>query len=157
MGGDGILSAVVQRRQASLIQRIDHLGIAVRSIEQALGFYRDVLGLTVEHLETVAEQRIRVAMLPIGDSRLELMEPTDPAGAVGRFLETRGEGLQHVAIGVDDIEVALARAREHGVRLIDEKPRLGAGGAMVAFIHPKSSFGVLIELVQRGGGNVTHG
>ncbi|MHB8945132.1 MAG: methylmalonyl-CoA epimerase [Bacillota bacterium] len=133
-------------------RRIDHLGIAVRSIDQALGFYRDALGLTVDHIETITEQKVKAAMLPVGESRLELMEPTDPAGAVGKFLETRGEGLQHVAIGVDDIEAALARARESGARLIDEKPRIGAGGAMVAFIHPKSSFGVLIELVQRGKG-----
>ncbi len=133
-------------------RRIDHLGIAVRSIDQALGFYRDTLGLAVDHVETVAEQKVKAAMLPVGESRLELMEPTDPTGAVGKFLETRGEGLQHVAIGVDDIEAALARAREHGARLIDETPRVGAGGALVAFIHPKSSFGVLIELVQRGKG-----
>ncbi|MHB0884313.1 MAG: methylmalonyl-CoA epimerase [Bacillota bacterium] len=133
-------------------RRIDHLGIAVRSIDQALGFYRDALGLTVDHIETITEQKVKAAMLPVGESRLELMEPTDPAGAVGKFLETRGEGLQHVAIGVDDIEAALARARESGARLIDEKPRIGAGGALVAFIHPKSSFGVLIELVQRGKG-----
>lgn len=133
-------------------RRIDHLGIAVRSIDQALGFYRDALDLTVDHVETIAEQKVKAAMLPVGESRLELMEPTDPAGAVGKFLETRGEGLQHVAIGVDDIEAALARAREHGARLIDEKPRVGAGGALVAFIHPKSSFGVLIELVQRNRG-----
>ncbi|MHB8928559.1 MAG: methylmalonyl-CoA epimerase [Bacillota bacterium] len=140
-----------------MIQRIDHLGIAVRSIDQALGFYRDALGLTVDHIETIEEQKVKAAMLPVGESRLELMEPTDPAGAVGKFLETRGEGLQHVAIGVDDLEAALAQARERGARLIDEKPRVGAGGALVAFIHPKSSFGVLIELVQRGKGSVAHG
>lgn len=140
-----------------MIQRIDHLGIAVRSIDQALGFYRDALGLTVDHIETIEEQKVKAAMLPVGESRLELMEPTDPAGAIGKFLETRGEGLQHVAIGVDDLEAALAQARERGARLIDEKPRVGAGGALVAFIHPKSSFGVLIELVQRGKGSVAHG
>lgn len=140
-----------------MIQRIDHLGIAVRSIDQALGFYRDALGLTVDHIETIEEQKVKAAMLVVGESRLELMEPTDPAGAIGKFLETRGEGLQHVAIGVDDLEAALAQARERGARLIDEKPRVGAGGALVAFIHPKSSFGVLIELVQRGKGSVAHG
>lgn len=141
----------------SLIQRLDHLGVAVRSIDQALRFYRDTLGLEVKHVETVAEQKVKVAMLPVGESRFELMEPTDAEGAVAKFIEARGEGLQHIALQVDDLEEALRRARERGVRLIDEKPRVGAGGNLVAFVHPKSTSGVLIEFVQRTGGRERHG
>jgi methylmalonyl-CoA epimerase len=140
-----------------LIKRIDHLGVAVHSIDQALGFYREALGLEVTHVETVADQKVKVAMLPLGESRIELMEPTGPESPVAKFLESRGEGLQHIAIGVDDLEATLRRAKERGVRLLDERPRPGASGTLVAFVHPKSTGGVLIEFVERTGGNEKHG
>lgn len=136
-----------------MIKKIDHLGIAVKSIEEAAKFYTDVLGLTVDHIEVVAEQKVRTAMIMVGESRVELLEPTDPTSTVAKFLETRGEGIHHVAYAVESVEDALAQAKASGARLIDEMPRIGAGGARIAFIHPKSSFGVLVELCQRDGGH----
>ncbi len=132
-----------------MIKKIDHLGIAVKSIEEAAKFYTDVLGLSVDHVEVVAEQKVRTAMIMVGESRVELLEPTDPTSTVAKFLETRGEGIHHVAYGVENVVEALAHAKASGARLIDETPRTGAGGAQIAFIHPKSSFGVLVELCQR--------
>lgn len=129
--------------------KIDHLGIAVSSIEDALAFYRDALGLVVTGRETVAEQGVNVAMLPVGESRVELLEPTGPDTPVGKFLERRGPGLHHVCYGVPDIEAALSVLRARGVRLIDEQPRIGAGGHLVAFVHPSASGGVLVELVEQ--------
>ncbi len=132
-----------------MIKKIDHLGIAVKSIEEAAKFYTDVLGLTVDHIEVVADQKVRTAMIMVGESRVELLEPTDPSSTVAKFLETRGEGIHHVAYGVENVEEALAHAKASGARLIDETPRAGAGGARIAFLHPKASFGVLVELCQR--------
>jgi methylmalonyl-CoA/ethylmalonyl-CoA epimerase len=129
--------------------KIDHLGIAVSSIEDALAFYRDALGLVVAGRETVEDQGVNVAMLPVGESRVELLEPTGADTPVGKFLERRGPGLHHVCYSVTDIEDALARLRASGARLIDEKPRVGAGGHLVAFVHPSASGGVLVELVQQ--------
>jgi methylmalonyl-CoA/ethylmalonyl-CoA epimerase len=128
--------------------KIDHLGIAVSSLEGALTFYRDALGLTVSGFETVEDQGVTVAMLPVGESRVELLEPTGPDTPVGRFLERRGPGLHHVCYSVPDIEAALERLRARGARLVDERPRIGAGGHLVAFVHPSASGGVLVELVQ---------
>jgi methylmalonyl-CoA/ethylmalonyl-CoA epimerase len=128
--------------------RIEHIGIATESIERALGFWRDALGLEVKHTETVEEQGVRVAMLPAGEPRIELLEPTGPASPVAKFLEKRGPGIHHVAVRVADIRAALARLKAGGARLIDEEPRTGAGGCLVAFVHPASSGGVLLELVQ---------
>ena len=128
--------------------KIDHIGIATRGIEESLGFWRDALGLEVKHTETVEEQGVRVAMLPVGEPRVELLEPTGPDSPVAKFLEKRGPGIHHVAVRVADIRAALARLKTEGARLIDEEPRVGAGGCLVAFVHPAASGGVLLELVQ---------
>jgi methylmalonyl-CoA/ethylmalonyl-CoA epimerase len=129
--------------------KIDHIGIATRGIQDAMEFYRDALGLDVTETEEVAEQKVRVAMLPIGETRIELLEATSDDSPISRFLEKRGPGIHHVAVRVDDIHVALANLRQHGVRLIDEEPKKGAGGCLVAFVHPSSTGGVLLELVQK--------
>jgi len=128
--------------------RLDHIAIAVRSLDDALSFYTDVLGLTCVGRETVAEQGVRLALLPIGEGRLELLEPLSEDSPVGRFLTRRGEGLHHICFQVADIEGTLARLRAEGVRLIDEAPRCGAEGRKIAFLHPTSAHGVLIELVE---------
>jgi len=128
--------------------KIDHIGIATRGIEESLAFWRDALGLEVKHTETVEEQGVRVAMLPVGEPRVELLEPTGPDSPVAKFLEKRGPGIHHVAVGVPDIRAALARLKAEGARLIDEEPRVGAGGCLVAFVHPAAAGGVLLELVQ---------
>jgi methylmalonyl-CoA/ethylmalonyl-CoA epimerase len=128
--------------------KIDHIGIATRGIEDAMTFYRDALGLDVAETEEVAEQKVRVAMLPIGDSRIELLEATSADSPIARFLEKRGPGIHHIAVRVDDIRAALADLKQKGARLIDEEPRTGAGGCLVAFVHPSSTDGVLLELVQ---------
>ncbi len=128
-----------------MLDKIDHIGIAVQSLEAALGFYRDALGLPAE-IEEVPEQQVRIAMLPVGESRIELLESTSPEGPIGRFLAKRGEGIHHICFAVADIEQALAQLREQGARLIDRQPRAGAGGHRVAFLHPASAHGVLIEL-----------
>ena len=131
------------------VLKIDHLGIAVRDLEGALAPYR-LLGLDVHEFETVEDQGVRTAVLPLGESRLELLEPTRPDSPVARFLEKRGEGIHHVAIGVDDVRSALVHLESRGVELIDRAPRRGAGGAMIAFLHPRAMHGVLLELCQRG-------
>jgi methylmalonyl-CoA epimerase len=128
--------------------KIDHIGIATQHLEDGLAIWRDVLGLTVEQTEEVAEQRVRVAMLPIGDTRVELLEPTTADSAVGKFLAKRGPGIHHIAVKVEDINASLAELKSKGARLIDDTPRIGAGGCLVAFVHPTSAHGVLLELVQ---------
>jgi len=128
--------------------KIDHIGIATQRLEDGLAIWRDALGLTVQETEEVAEQRVRVAMLPIGDTRVELLEPTTPDSAVGKFLAKRGPGIHHIAVKVEDINASLAELKSKGARLIDETPRIGAGGCLVAFVHPTSANGVLLELVQ---------
>ncbi len=129
--------------------RIAHIGIAVRNLDEALRLYHDALGLPLQGRETVEIDHVNVAFLPIGDTRVELLEATDPESPVARFIEKRGEGVHHVAFEVDDVEEALGVLREQGFRLIDETPRTGAGGARVAFVHPRSANGVLIELCER--------
>jgi methylmalonyl-CoA epimerase len=126
---------------------IDHLGIAVRSIDQALRFYEDQLGLTVALRETVAPEKVHVAMLPLEGSRIELLEPTEADSPVGRFLDKRGEGLHHVALKVPDLNAAVERLRASGAQLLNE-PRAGAGGHLYVFVHPASAGGVLLELIQ---------
>ena len=128
--------------------KIEHIGVATGALEEALGFWQDILGLTVNHTEDVADQKVRVAMLPIGESQIELLEATSPDSPIAKFVGKRGPGIHHIAIQVDDIHAELAKLKEKGVRLIDETPRLGAGGCLVAFIHPSSTSGVLVELVQ---------
>src|ERR1700704_2519895 len=129
--------------------KIDHIGIATRGIEDAMTFYRDALGLDVAETEEVAEQKVRVAMLPIGESRIELLEATSDDSPISRFLEKRGPGIHHIAVRVDDIQTTLAGLKQKGARLIDDVPRRGAGGCLVAFVHPSSTGGVLLELVQK--------
>ena len=129
--------------------KIDHIGIATHGIDAAAKFYRDVLGLEVAETEEVAEQKVRVAMLPIGESRIELLEATSSDSPISKFLEKRGPGIHHIAVRVDDIQAALTGLKQKGARLIDEEPRQGAGGCLVAFVHPSSTGGVLLELVQR--------
>jgi methylmalonyl-CoA/ethylmalonyl-CoA epimerase len=128
--------------------KVDHIGVATRSIEESLKFWRDSLGLEVKHTETVEEQGVHVAMLPVGEPRVELLEPTDESSPVAKFLEKRGPGIHHVAVRVADIRASLARLKARGARLIDEEPRVGAGGCLVAFVHPSASGGVLLELVE---------
>ncbi len=131
---------------------IAHIGIAVRSLDEALRLYHDTLGLPLQGRETVESDRVNVAFLPVGDTRLELLEATDPESPVARFIEKRGEGIHHVAFEVDDVAETLKIMRGRGYRLIDETPRTGAGGARIAFVHPRSANGVLIELCERGTG-----
>jgi methylmalonyl-CoA/ethylmalonyl-CoA epimerase len=131
------------------IKHIDHIGIAVKSIEQAGKFYTDVLGLKIMDIENVADQKVNVAFLPITDSEVELLQSTHDDGPVAKFIEAKGEGIQHIAYRVENIEEALAELKAKGVRLIDEKPRKGAGGAKIAFIHPKETNGVLVEICER--------
>ena len=131
------------------IGKIDHLGIAVRSIEEAMPLYTGALGLELHEIEEVADQKVRTAVFPVGESRIELLEPTSPDSPVAKFLEKRGEGIHHVALGVPDVAQALARLKAQGCHLIDEVPRRGAGGALIAFVHPKSTGGVLLELCER--------
>ena len=133
------------------MMKVDHIGIATPEIEEALGFWRDALGLAVVHTEEVAEQGVRVAMLPVGEPRVELLEPTHDESPVAKFLRKRGPGIHHVAVRVADIRAALARLKARGARLIDEEPRVGAGGCLVAFVHPQSAGGVLLELVEQTG------
>jgi methylmalonyl-CoA epimerase len=128
--------------------KIEHIGIATRSLEESLLFWRDALGLEVTHTETVEEQGVRVVMLAVGEPRVELLEPTHEGSPVAKFLEKRGTGLHHLAVRVEDIRAALARLKAHGARLIDEIPRVGAGGCLVAFVHPQTAGGVLLELVE---------
>jgi methylmalonyl-CoA/ethylmalonyl-CoA epimerase len=128
--------------------KIDHIGIATNSIDEIAAVYRDALGMTVAETEEVASQKVRVAMLPIGESRIELLEATSDDSPISKFLAKRGPGVHHVAFNVPDIRAALAELKTKGTRLIDEEPRTGAGGCLVAFIHPSSTGGVLIELVE---------
>jgi methylmalonyl-CoA epimerase len=128
--------------------RVAHIGIAVKDAEAALQLYRD-LGLESCHTEIVESQKVKTVHIPIGDSSIELLESTSPEGVIARFIEKRGEGIHHIAIEVPDITEALARLREEGYRLIDETPRRGAGNMLIAFVHPKSTSGVLLELCQR--------
>lgn len=132
-----------------MVRKVDHVGVAVSNLEEALKVYTDVLGLKLHGTEVVEEQKVRVAFMPVGDTEIELLESTDPEGPIAKFIEKRGEGIQHIAFRVDDIEEALEQMRQKGVRLIDEKPRYGAGGARIAFLHPKSTGGVLVELCER--------
>ncbi|HEY5403913.1 MAG TPA: methylmalonyl-CoA epimerase [Pyrinomonadaceae bacterium] len=128
--------------------KIDHIGIATRQLDEGLAVWRDALGLTVDATEEISEQGVRVAMLAIGDTHVELLEALSPDSAVGRFLAKRGPGIHHIAIKVDDINASLADLKNKGARLIDETPRVGAGGCLVAFVHPSTTNGVLLELVQ---------
>jgi methylmalonyl-CoA/ethylmalonyl-CoA epimerase len=128
---------------------LDHVGIAVQDIDKALAFYRDALGLEVEAPEEVGSQRVRARFIPVGQSSIELLEGTASDSAITKYIEKRGPGIHHITLRVDDIRAALARLKSRGVRLVDEEPRQGAEGALVAFIHPSAAHGVLVELKQK--------
>jgi methylmalonyl-CoA/ethylmalonyl-CoA epimerase len=128
--------------------KIHHIGIATRQLDEGLAVWRDALGLTVDSTEVIGEQGVRVAMLSIGETHLELLEALSSDSSVGRFLAKRGPGIHHIAVEVDDINASLADLKNKGARLIDETPRVGAGGCLVAFVHPSTTNGVLLELVQ---------
>ena len=128
--------------------KIDHIGIATLGIDEAANFWRSALGLSAIEIEEVADQKVRVARLSIGESRIELLEATSEDSPISKFIEKRGPGIHHLAVNVDNIETALAQLKQNGARLIDTEPRRGAGGCLVAFVHPSSMGGVLLELVQ---------
>lgn len=131
------------------VLKIDHIGVAVNSIETTGIFWKEIMGLSFEGQETVDEQKVTTAFFPVGDSEIELLESTSDDGPVAKYIEKKGEGMQHIAFRVENIEEALAELKEKGVRLIDQVPRIGAGGAKIAFLHPKSTSGVLVELCER--------
>ncbi len=128
---------------------IDHIGIAVESIDEALKFWERSLGIKCTGVEEVAEQKVKTAFLPLGDTEVELLEATDPESPVAKFIEKKGEGIHHLAIRVENLEEALEKMKALGLRMIDEQPRYGAGGARIAFVHPKTAGGVLLELSER--------
>lgn len=132
------------------VTQVDHIGVAVKSIEAASKLYTELLGLKVLGIEEVASQKVKTAFIPAGEAEIELLESTADDGPIAKFIDKNGEGIQHIALRVDNIEAALEELKQSGVKLIDEKPRIGAGGAMIAFIHPKATNGVLLELCQRG-------
>jgi methylmalonyl-CoA/ethylmalonyl-CoA epimerase len=129
--------------------KVDHIGIAVKNLEESKKFYTEVLGMTAMGEEVVEQQKVKVCFIPCGDSEVELLESTAPDGPIAKFIEKNGEGIQHLAFRVDNIEAALADLKAAGVRLIDETPRYGAGGASIAFVHPKATGGILVELSER--------
>ncbi len=132
-----------------MIQGIDHIGIAVRSLEERIPFYRDVLGMTGMVIEEVPEQKVRVAMFPTAAGRIELLEPTDPESPIAKFIEKNGEGIHHLALGSSDLTEEIAAVNDAGLRMIDQSPREGAEGALIAFAHPKSTGSVLLEFCTR--------
>jgi len=132
-----------------MMKKIDHIGVAVENLNEAMKLYSESLGLEIEGTEEVKEQRVKVAFIPVGESRIELIESTDPNGLIAKFIERKGEGIHHIALEVDHIEDALQKLKERGVQLIDEKPRIGAHKMKIAFLHPKSTKGVLLELCEK--------
>lgn len=133
------------------VTRVDHIGIAVKNLDEMVKWYEETLGVKAHGTEIVEDQKVKVAFLPIGDSELELLESTEADGPIAKFIEKNGEGIQHVALRVDNIEEALAELKGKEVRLIDQTPRYGAGNASIAFVHPKATHGVLLELTERKG------
>jgi len=132
-----------------MIEKIDHIGIAVKSIKETSKLLSNILGLKVIGEEIVEEQKVKIAFLPVGDSELELLESTSTEGPINKFIEKKVEGIQHIAFRVDNIEEILGKLKKEGVRLLDQKPRYGAGGTKIAFLHPKSTNGILVELCER--------
>ena len=129
--------------------KLDHIGIATHRLADSLAIWRDVLGLEIDSTEEVTDQGVRIAMLPLGETHIELLEPLSADSPVGKFLAKRGSGIHHLAVEVNDIRTMLSKLADEGIRLIDREPRVGAGGCLVAFIHPSSTNGILLELVQR--------
>lgn len=132
-----------------MIKKIDHLGIAVSNLESTMAIYRDALGLHLDEVEEVPTEQVRVAMFAVGESHIELLESTSPDGPIARAIARRGEGIHHIALEVEDIRAAMEQARANGLQLLSEEPRPGAGNTLVVFAHPKTTGGVLIELVQK--------
>ena len=132
-----------------MVEKIDHIGIAVKSIKETSKLLSNILGLKVIGEEIVEEQKVKIAFLPIGDSELELLESTSTEGPITRFIEKKGEGIQHIAFRVNNIEEILEKLKNEGVKLLDQKPRYGARGTKIAFLHPNSTNGILIELCER--------
>jgi methylmalonyl-CoA/ethylmalonyl-CoA epimerase len=132
-----------------MMRRIDHVGVAVRSLDEQIPLYRDSFGMAFEGLEEVPAQQVRVAFFRAGETLVELLEPTSEAGAVARFLASRGEGMHHLGYEVVDIRAAIAEAKAKGLRVIDEEPRIGSRGKLISFLHPKTTGGVLVEFVQK--------
>ena len=130
------------------IKCIDHIGVAIKSLSEASKFYTDILGLERTGTETVSEQKAKVSFIPIKDTNIELLESTEPEGPIAKFIDSHGEGIHHIAIRVENIEETLRDLKAKGVRLIDQKPRIGARGIKIAFIHPKETKGVLIEICE---------
>ncbi|MFI3314946.1 MAG: methylmalonyl-CoA epimerase [Rikenellaceae bacterium] len=130
------------------LSHIEHIGIAVKSLEVSIPYYEEVLGLKCYNIEEVAEQKVKTAFFMVGQTKIELLESTDPAGPIGKFIEKKGEGVHHIAFAVNGLEGALAHADSKGVQLIDKTPRTGAEGLSIAFLHPKSTQGVLTELCE---------
>ena len=128
---------------------IEHIGIAVKNIEESIKYYEGVLGLECYAVEEVADQKVKTAFFMVGQTKIELLESTDPAGPVGKFIEKKGEGIHHLAFAMEDVEQGLKDAADKGIRLIDEKPRKGAEGLSIGFLHPKSTFGVLTEFCSK--------
>ena len=131
------------------ILHIDHIGVAVNSNADGKKFWSDILGLPYEGEETVSEQKVTTAFMPVGESEVELLESTEPGGPISKFIEKKGQGIHHIAFRVENIDQALEELKEKGVQLIDETPRKGAGGARIAFLHPKATGGVLVELCEK--------
>jgi len=136
-----------------MVKKVDHIGIAVESIEQALPFYTEKLGAKFIGEEVVTSQKVKVVFLDVGNTKFELLEPTDESSPIAKFLKKRGEGVHHIALGVDDIKKRIEEIKEKGIQMIDETPRKGAGGADIAFLHPKSTRGILFELCEKRGGH----
>lgn len=131
------------------IKKVDHIGIAVKNLDEALKLYEGVLGIKCSDIEVVDEQKVKVAFLPIGDTEIELLESTSEDGPIAKFIEKKGEGIQHIALSVDNIEEAIKEMKEKDIKMIDKNPRYGAGNSKIAFCHPKSTNGVLLELTER--------
>jgi len=131
-----------------LFKKINHIGIAVKNLGDALSVFQDTLGMTCSGIEEVEDQLVKVACLPVGESKIELLESTSPEGNIARFIEKKGEGIHHIAFEVGDLEGVIEDLKRKGVQLIDQKPRIGAGGIKIAFLHPKSTKGVLVELCE---------
>ncbi len=131
-----------------MFTKVDHIGIAVTALDDILKFYQDALGLHLHEIEEVPEQKVRVAMFPVGETNLEFLEPTSSDSPIAKFLEKKGQGIHHISIGVEDIDRVLAELKARGARLINETPVIGAGGKRIAFVHPASTAGILLELSQ---------
>jgi methylmalonyl-CoA/ethylmalonyl-CoA epimerase len=135
----------------AILKKVDHIGIAVKNLDETIPYYTETLGLKVLKIEEVASESVRVAFIDAGNVKLELLEPMSEQSAIHTFIKKKGEGIHHIAFGIEGIEERMTELREKGIRILNEQPKIGAGGAKVAFVHPKSSFGVLYELCDKSG------